>query len=76
MNAIFVGGSGGNLAEIIDWSLAHLTQNGALVLNFILLDNVTTALNCQNLPEVTDLQCTQLQISQHHAGQWLLLQTK
>ena len=64
VDSIFVGGSGGNLTEIIDWSLAHLTQNGTLVLNFILLDNVTSALNYLKTCRVTDLQCTQLQISQ------------
>jgi len=63
-DAIFVGGSGGNLTEIIDWSLAHLTAGGVLVLNFILLDNVTTALNYLKTCQVADLQCTQMQISQ------------
>ena len=48
VDAVFVGGSGGNLTEIIDWSLAHLTSGGTFVLNFILLDNVTTALNYRN----------------------------
>jgi cobalt-precorrin-6B (C15)-methyltransferase len=63
-NSIFVGGSGGNLTEIIDWSIAHLSLGGSLVLNFILLDNVTTALNYLKTCRVSDLQCTQLQISQ------------
>ena len=64
VDAVFVGGSGGNLTEIIDWSLAHLTDGGTFVLNFILLDNVTTALNYLKTCHVSDLQCTQLQISQ------------
>lgn len=64
VDAIFVGGSGGNLTEIIDWSLVHLNVGGRFVLNFILLDNVTTALNHLKNCHVSNVQCTQLQISQ------------
>ena len=63
-DAIFIGGSGGNLAELIDWSLHHLPAGGRLVLSFILLDNVTRALELLRAAPVADLDCTQLQISQ------------
>lgn len=63
-DAIFIGGSGGNLAELIDWSLLHLPAGGRLVLSFILLDNVTRALELLRAAPVADLDCTQLQISQ------------
>ena len=63
-DAIFIGGSGGNLAELIDWSLHHLPAGGRLVLSFILLDNVTRALELLRAAPVDDLDCTQLQISQ------------
>lgn len=43
-DAIFIGGSGGNLTDIIDWALTRLTKTGRLVLSFILLDNLNTAL--------------------------------
>lgn len=42
-NSIFVGGSGGNLEDILTWSFEHLTVNGSLVLNFILLENAISA---------------------------------
>lgn len=62
-DAIFIGGSGGNLAELIDWSLQHLPAGGRLVLSFILLDNVTRALELLRAAKVQQLDCTQLQIS-------------
>ena len=63
-DAIFIGGSGGNLAELIDWSLHHLQAGGRLVLSCILLDNVTRALELLRAAPVAELDCTQLQISQ------------
>ena len=43
-DAIFIGGSGGNLTDIIDWALTRLTKTGRLLLSFFLLDNLNTAL--------------------------------
>lgn len=63
-DAIFIGGSGGNLEDIIDWSLAHLLPGGRLVLSFILQANLTAALAHLRQCEVVELGCTQLQISQ------------
>ena len=37
---IFIGGSGGNLEEIIQYSYDNLKEKGILVLNFIVLENV------------------------------------
>lgn len=42
-DSIFVGGSGGNLEDILTWSFEHLNPGGSLVLNFILLENATVA---------------------------------
>ena len=63
-DAIFIGGSGGNLTDIIDWALTRLTKTGCLVLSFILLDNLNTALTHLKKCAVAELECTQLQISQ------------
>ena len=63
-DAIFIGGSGGNLTDIIDWALTRLTKTGRLVLSFILLDNLNTALTHLKKCAVAELECTQLQISQ------------
>lgn len=38
-DAIFVGGSGGELAPIIDFAAKHLNDSGQIVLNFILYEN-------------------------------------
>ena len=63
-DAIFIGGCGGNLTDIIDWALTRLTKTGRLVLSFILLDNLNTALTHLKKCAVAELECTQLQISQ------------
>ena len=63
-DAIFIGGSGGNLTDIIDWALTRLTKTGRLVPSFILLDNLNTALTHLKKCAVAELECTQLQISQ------------
>lgn len=49
-DAIFVGGSGQQLDEIIQFAYAHLVPGGSLVLNFILLENALAAY--QTLQEV------------------------
>lgn len=38
-DAIFVGGSGSQLEQIIDYASEHLTAGGTIVLNFILFEN-------------------------------------
>ncbi|MBF2483050.1 decarboxylating cobalt-precorrin-6B (C(15))-methyltransferase [Listeria welshimeri] len=65
-DAIFIGGSGGNLTEIIDWSLAHLNPSGRLVLNFILLENALTAMNHLEKLSVYELIMKQIQVSSWH----------
>lgn len=44
-DSIFIGGSGGNLPDIIDWSWKLLKEDGTIVLNFILLENAFEALS-------------------------------
>jgi precorrin-6Y C5,15-methyltransferase (decarboxylating) len=43
-NAVFIGGSGGELAELIALCLQKLQANGCLVMNFVTLENLSTAL--------------------------------
>lgn len=38
-DCIFIGGSGGSLEEVLDWSYDLLGPGGRMVLNFILLEN-------------------------------------
>ena len=43
-NKIIIGGSGGNLEKIIDWSKENLAENGKIVANFITIENVSECL--------------------------------
>ncbi len=59
---IFIGGSGGNLREILAWCTDHLQKEGRLVLNFILSEN---ALEAENWLEKHDweVESIHLQVS-------------
>jgi precorrin-6Y C5,15-methyltransferase (decarboxylating) len=43
-DAIFVGGTGGELADLIDLCLNRLSAKGWLVMNFVTIENLTTAI--------------------------------
>lgn len=43
-DAIFVGGTGGELADLIDLCLNRLTAKGWLVMNFVTIENLTVAI--------------------------------
>ncbi len=43
-NAVFIGGSGGELAELIRLVLQRLQPQGHLVMNFVTLENLSTAI--------------------------------
>jgi precorrin-6Y C5,15-methyltransferase (decarboxylating) len=42
-DAIFIGGSGGNLADLIRLCLSRLTAKGTLVMNFVTIENLSVA---------------------------------
>lgn len=42
-DAVFIGGSGGELAKLIELCLSRLTTDGTLVMNFVTLENLGTA---------------------------------
>lgn len=65
-DAIFIGGSGGNLTDIIDWSLEHLNTDGHLVLNFIFLENALTAMKYLEECAVSELMMKQIQVANWH----------
>ncbi len=61
-DAIFIGGTGGELAELIKLCLKRLNPEGWLVMNFVTLENLSTALDTlKNLDAHWDI--TQLQAS-------------
>ncbi|WP_318357983.1 decarboxylating cobalt-precorrin-6B (C(15))-methyltransferase [Enterobacter sp.] len=62
-DAVFIGGSGGNLTQLIDWSLAQLHPGGRLVMTFILQENLSAALTHLAACRVRALDCQQLQVS-------------
>ncbi|GEP71572.1 precorrin-6Y C5,15-methyltransferase, CbiT subunit [Lentilactobacillus rapi DSM 19907 = JCM 15042] len=66
-DAIFIGGSGSNLKEIITDCLAHLKPGGALVLNFILIENALETYQALADEDVSDLEMTQVDVSKWHA---------
>ena len=66
-DAVFMGGSGGNLTQLIDWSLAQLIPGGRLVMTFILQENLSSALSHLATCEVAALDCQQIQVSLLHA---------
>ena len=61
-DAVFVGGSGGELATLIKTSLSRLNERGWLIMNFVTFENLNTALETlKMLPVKWDV--TQLQVS-------------
>ncbi|NEW65918.1 decarboxylating cobalt-precorrin-6B (C(15))-methyltransferase [Carnobacteriaceae bacterium zg-84] len=64
-DAIFVGGTGGNMREIFDWCHELLVPGGRLVLNFILLEN---AIEAAEIAEEMDWQ--ELEVTSIQAGRW------
>ncbi len=61
-SAVFIGGSGGELAELITLCLEKLQNNGWLVMNFVTLENLSTALDTLKRSAAT-WDITQLQAS-------------
>ncbi|MTH47415.1 decarboxylating cobalt-precorrin-6B (C(15))-methyltransferase [Intestinirhabdus alba] len=66
-DAIFMGGSGGSLTALIDWSLNQLRPGGRLVMTFILQENLAVALAHLAQLGVPDVDCLQLQVSSLNA---------
>lgn len=62
-DAIFIGGSGGHLSALIDWSLRLLRPGGRLVMTFILQENLQQALSHLQQAHVTALDCQQVNVS-------------
>ncbi|MDE9564461.1 decarboxylating cobalt-precorrin-6B (C(15))-methyltransferase [Xenorhabdus bovienii] len=63
-DAIFIGGTGGHLTELIDWALTHLNQGGRLVMTFILLENFMQALAHLQSCQVVSLDGREIQIGE------------
>lgn len=62
-DAIFVGGTGGNMTEIFEWCQELLHPGGRLVLNFILLENAIEAVQIAESMQWEELEVVSLQAS-------------
>ncbi|MEG0308618.1 MAG: precorrin-6Y C5,15-methyltransferase (decarboxylating) subunit CbiT [Clostridium sp.] len=70
-NSIFVGGSGGNLEDIIKKCSNILEENGTMVLTFITIDNVYKAMS--TLKELgMKIACTQIGVSKTRGQSYML----
>ncbi|WP_367297705.1 decarboxylating cobalt-precorrin-6B (C(15))-methyltransferase [Loigolactobacillus coryniformis] len=66
-DAIFVGGSGQQLAGIIDFAATHLAADGQLVLNFILFENALAAYQLVEQAGFKQVEMIRAEISKWHA---------
>ncbi|GCF95202.1 cobalt-precorrin-6Y C(15)-methyltransferase [Enterococcus florum] len=63
-DAIFIGGTGGRMAEILEWSFGLLKAEGRLVLTFILLENALQAIQWLEDRDCA-FQAVQVQVGQY-----------
>ncbi len=63
-DAIFVGGTGGQMADIFSWCHGLLHPGGRLVLNFILLENALEAYQIADSMSWVDVEFVSIQSSQ------------
>lgn len=61
-DAVFIGGSGGELAELIALVLRRLRSGGALVMNFVTLENLATATQTLQAMEALGIEWDVLQL--------------
>lgn len=71
-DAIFVGGSGGNIADIIEKYGSKLRKNRNIVLNFITINNVYKAMEALKGLNY-EVECVQLQVSKTKGQSYMLM---
>ena len=62
---VFIGGSGGNLSEIINYSYENLKEGGMIALNFIVLENTFEALECLKKSKFEDIDISQIIVAKN-----------
>ncbi|MCB2292956.1 precorrin-6Y C5,15-methyltransferase (decarboxylating) subunit CbiT [Clostridium algoriphilum] len=71
-DAIFIGGSGGNIDDIIRCYGSKLKRNKNIVLNFITINNVYKAM--ETLKELNyEVECVQVQVSKTRGQSYMLI---
>jgi len=71
-DAIFVGGSGGNIADIIEKYGEKLKKDKNIVLNFITLNNVYKAMEALKALNY-EVECVQVQVSKTRGQSYMLM---
>ena len=64
-NKIFVGGTKGEIEKILDYVEENLAENGKIVLNFIVLENLLNGLNGLKTRKFKNIEVTQMQTSKN-----------
>ena len=62
---IFVGGTKGKIEKILDYVEENLVENGKVVLNFIVLENLLNGLNGLKARKFKNIEVTQMQTSKN-----------
>jgi cobalt-precorrin-6B (C15)-methyltransferase len=62
VDAIFIGGSDGELEEIIKWSYGLLNEGGSLAANFLLIDHFYEALRLLKEAQFVGIEATMLSV--------------
>lgn len=60
---VFIGGSGGNLPEIIAYAHAQMPSGGRLVVNAVVLETLSTAVQVLQKLDFQDIEITQVSIA-------------
>jgi cobalt-precorrin-6B (C15)-methyltransferase len=63
LDILFLGGTGGNLREIMDWAEDRLKSSGKIAANFITMENAVTFLQLLREYEYQQIDVTQVQIA-------------
>ena len=61
-DAVFIGGSGGELTELIQLIVSRLNEGGHLVMNFVTIENLTAAVEVLKVMDIS-WDITQMQVS-------------
>lgn len=71
-DSIFIGGSGGELTNIIDESYNKLKDKGTLVLNFITINNLYMAMDKLKSLNL-NIECSQISVSKTRGNTYMLM---
>ena len=63
INKFFIGGSSGNLVQILNWIVANGAPNSQIVINAVTLDTLTTATSYLSGAEFKELEIIQVAIN-------------